>query len=71
MIGMSWRGTHAAELSICRDLEPPSTMRDARSGATFPDLIRATRANQAGDQCASGLLLWLEAPSCYYGRARI
>lgn len=37
MIGMPWRGTHAAELSHCRDLEPPSAMRDARSGATFLD----------------------------------
>lgn len=37
MIGMPWRGTHAAELSHCRDFEPPSAMRDARSGATFLD----------------------------------
>lgn len=37
MIGMPWRGTHAAELSICQDLEPQSTMRDARSGATLLD----------------------------------
>lgn len=40
MIGMSWRGSHAADLSICRDFGPPSrpsTMRDARSGAIFLD----------------------------------
>lgn len=40
MIGMAWRGTHAADFSICRDLGPPSrpsTMRDARSGAIFLD----------------------------------
>lgn len=40
MIGMAWRGTHAADFSICRSLEPPSrpsTMQDARSGAIFLD----------------------------------
>ena len=57
MIGMPWRGTHAAELSIVGTW---GHQQDAhtRSGATFLGPVRATRANPVGDQCASGLL-WL------------